>query len=83
MLMIPDAAFPAVYSSVATQASEATHSSKPTVATGSPAGPSSTDDLQNWHGDDDGVEAFEDHSRGENHGVTLFGKICTKLAQRS
>lgn len=66
---------PAVCSSLATQGSEATLSSKPTVGTGSPAGPSSADDLQNSQGDDDdGLEVFEDHSGGENHGVALFGK---------
>lgn len=77
---MPDAAFPAVCSSLATQGSEATPSSKPTVQTGGPAGPSSADDLQDSQGDDDGLEVFEDHSGGENHGVALFGKIAKKLA---
>lgn len=74
--MIPDAAFPAVCSSLATQGSEATLSSKPTVETGSLAGPSSADDLQNSQGDDGDLEVFEDHSGGENHGVAVFGKIA-------
>lgn len=66
--------FPAVCSSVTTQ--KATHSSKPTVETGTLAGPSSADDLQSWQGDDDGLEVFRNHSEGENHGVALFGKIA-------
>lgn len=71
--MRPDAASPAVCSSLATQGSETTPSSKPTVETGSPAGPGSADDLQNSQGDDDGLEVLEEHSGGETHGVAPFG----------
>lgn len=73
MLMMCDATFPAVCSSLATQGSEATLPSKPTVDTGSPAGLGSADDLQTLQDDDDSLEVFEDHSGGEKHGVALLG----------
>lgn len=63
----------AVCSSLATQGSEATVPSKPTVDTGSPAGLGSADDLQTLQDDDDALEVFEDHSGGEKHGVALLG----------
>lgn len=73
MLMMCDATFPAVCSSLATPGSEATLPSKPTVETVSPAGPGSADDLQTSQDDDDALEALEDHAGGEKHGVALLG----------
>lgn len=87
VLMRTDGPLPAVCSSLATQGSEATLSFKPTVVTGSPAGPSSAEDLQSSLGDDDDLEVFEDHAGGENHGDALPGKIrrrsCTVTLVKS
>lgn len=77
------ATFPAVCSSLSTPGSEATLPSKPTVEAVSPAGPGSADDLPTSQDDDDALEALEDRSGGEKHGVTLLGTTRKPRTKKS
>lgn len=71
-----------VCSSLGTGGSGAALSNKLTGTTGSPAGAASAEGLQNSQSDDDGLENFDDHSGGENQGVSLFGMTRTQTGKR-
>lgn len=70
--------FAVVCSSLGTRGSEAALSNKLTGTTGSPEGAASAEDLQTLQSDDDGLENLDDHSGGENQGVSLFGMTRTQ-----